>query len=65
MKTITRKDKKLPCPFCGDHNIGIEAVGENEDGTDIWFRCVCLNCTAKAQKAGTKEGAVNNWNERA
>ena len=57
-------DKKLKeCPFCGNKNIGVEQIPPLPD-TPIWWRAICLFCSAKSQMAGTHEKAIENWNER-
>lgn len=59
-----RKFKLKPCPFCGSTAVAFQEVGSYENGQPMWYRGVCQHCTAQSQMDGTKEKAVNRWNER-
>ena len=55
----------LPCPFCGGKHVGIEHIGDSDtDNEPLYYGVMCQRCTARSQVAGTKEKAIENWNER-
>ena len=51
-----------PCPFCGVHPHGKEAVHERK--RDRAFFIVCAWCGAQGPIFGLREEAIKGWNER-
>lgn len=52
-----KSDDLLPCPFCGNHIVGIK------HGKLVDF-VTCPMCGADGPSAGNKEKAKQLWNER-
>ena len=59
---MDEKEPELkPCPFCGGQ--ADVALMEHPYESGRWF-AACNDCSAFAENADTRDGAVANWNRR-